>query len=154
LGACQAPVIIIIALRLSENTLPPCAGRTSGLDGSANLAGAPHGSSCVRGSAGAAVTSREQELELRISYGYIAGVVSLQTVPCRRQSWPKRPMCVRPETSKGHPVSPGWPFRNGDVVHVIRLEGSHGRRDRTAGLRAILHSHKRYARLASRFWNR
>ena len=36
-----APVIIIIALRLSQNLVQPCAARTSGLDASANIAGAP-----------------------------------------------------------------------------------------------------------------
>src|SRR4051812_46863540 len=36
--ACQAP-FIIIALRLSESSLPPCAARTSGLDAAADSAG-------------------------------------------------------------------------------------------------------------------
>lgn len=139
-GACRAPVIIIIDLRLSENVVPPCAARTSGLDTSANVAGAPV--IVLRPRASRAHLS-PHEIRSRNSR---SRVVNLQ-LWCRVRAGREETFPAR--NVEGPPGFPWAALQHGDVVHVIRVEGPlDRRRDRTTGLRSIRHSHNHYAHYA------
>jgi hypothetical protein len=136
-----------------QRTLPPCAARTSGLDASADVAGAPGIVLRPRASRGAAVSTGDQESRLQIKSGYFSVVVSRTGL--RKPTWalPKARWVIPTRPKRRRATRFPWAaLQHGDVVHVIRVGGPQDRR-RTEGLRRIRRNHDHntwhYALLAS-----